>query len=199
MDNTQYIHVTSTDPAFNLALEEYVFDRLPRDRQYFFFWQNQNAIIIGKHQNTLAEINEMYVQEHGIRVVRRLSGGNVQKILIGREILAQPNVLVTAYPVRGLDINSSYLVYDIINRQKVSGVGVLFVGEDLDVMLALCDKIMVLCHGKVMGVVHAHKTSKEELGLMMTGALDLTNKYEDKPAGIAKDSHLEAINEEGER
>ena len=75
MDNTQYIHVTSTDPAFNLALEEYVFDRLPRDRQYFFFWQNQNAIIIGKHQNTLAEINETYVQEHGIRVVRRLSGG----------------------------------------------------------------------------------------------------------------------------
>ena len=75
MDNTQYIHVTSTDPAFNLALEEYVFDWLPRDRQYFFFWQNQNAIIIGKHQNTLAEINETYVQEHGIRVVRRLSGG----------------------------------------------------------------------------------------------------------------------------
>ena len=75
MDNTQYIHVTSTDPAFNLALEEYVFDRLPRDRQYFLFWQNRNAIIIGKHQNTLAEINETYVQEHGIRVVRRLSGG----------------------------------------------------------------------------------------------------------------------------
>ena len=64
----------------------------------------------------------------------------------------------------------------------------LFVGEDLDVMMALCDKIMVLCHGKVMGVVHAHKVTKEELGLMMIGALDLTNKYEDKPAGIAKDS-----------
>ena len=61
---------------------------------------------------------------------------------------------------------------------------------DLDVMLALCDKIMVLCHGRVMGVVHAHKTSKEELGLMMTGALDLTNKYEDKPAGFAKDSRI---------
>jgi len=64
------------------------------------------------------------------------------------------------------------------------------VGEDLDVMIALCDKILVLCHGKVMGVVHAHKTSKEELGLMMTGALDLTNKYEDKPAGIAKDTRF---------
>lgn len=122
--------------------------------------------------------------------VRRLSGGNVQKVLLGREIKAGPNVIVTAYPVRGLDINSSYAIYDILNQQKESGVGVLFVGEDLDVMLALCDKIMVLCHGKVMGVVHAHKTTKEELGLMMTGALDLSNKYEDKPAGYAKDTNI---------
>ena len=122
--------------------------------------------------------------------VRRLSGGNVQKVLLGREIQAGPNVLVTAYPVRGLDINSSYAIYDILNRQKMDGVGILFVGEDLDVMLALCDKIMVLCHGRVMGVVHAHKTTKEELGLMMTGALDLSNKYEDKPAGIARDTNI---------
>ena len=135
--------------------------------------------------------------------VRRLSGGNVQKVLLGREIKAGPNVIVTAYPVRGLDINSSYAIYDILNQQKQDGVGILFVGEDLDVMLALCDKIMVLCHGKVMGVVHAHKTSKEELGLMMTGALDLTDKYEDKPAGIARDTNiteeqLNAAKEEGE-
>ena len=122
--------------------------------------------------------------------VRRLSGGNVQKILLGREIKAGPNVIITAYPVRGLDINSSYTIYNILNAQKQEGVGILFVGEDLDVMMALCDKIMVLCHGRVMGVVHAHKTTKEELGLMMTGALDLTDKYEDKPAGIAKDSRF---------
>ena len=120
--------------------------------------------------------------------VRRLSGGNVQKVLLGREIKAGPNVIVTAYPVRGLDIGSSYTIYDILNKQKQDGVGILFVGEDLDVMLALCDKIMVLCHGRLMGVVHAHKTTKEELGLMMTGALDLKDKYDDKPAGIAKDT-----------
>ena len=120
--------------------------------------------------------------------VRRLSGGNVQKVLLGREIKAGPNVIVTAYPVRGLDINSSYAIYNILNSQKLDGVGILFVGEDLDVMMALCDKIIVLCHGKVMGVVHAHKTTKEELGLMMTGALDLSEKDVNKPAGIAKDS-----------
>ena len=122
--------------------------------------------------------------------VRRLSGGNVQKVLLGREIKAKPNVIITAYPVRGLDIGSSYTIYNILNEQKKKGVGVLFVGEDLDVMIALCDKIMVLCHGKIMGVVHAHKTTKEELGLMMTGSLDLVNKYEDKPAGIARDTRF---------
>ena len=121
--------------------------------------------------------------------VRRLSGGNVQKILVGREIESGPNVIVTAYPVRGLDINSSYTIYDILNEQKKKDVGILFVGEDLDVMLALCDKIMVLCHGEVMGVVHASKTTKEELGLMMTGSLDLREAKE-KEFGKAKDSNL---------
>ena len=70
-----YLNLTTTDPAFNLAVEEYVFDYLPKDRMYVMLWQNDNAIIIGKNQNTLAEINEAYVKEQGIRVVRRLSGG----------------------------------------------------------------------------------------------------------------------------
>ena len=142
--------------------------------------------------------------------VRRLSGGNVQKVLVGREISAGPNVIVTAYPVRGLDINSSYLIYNILNEQKKKGVGVLFVGEDLDVLLGLCDKIMVLCHGKVMGVVHADKTTKEEIGLMMTGSLDLTEVKKDKEFGIAEDSFIpvqkvnseeliEKFKEEGEK
>lgn len=122
--------------------------------------------------------------------VRRLSGGNVQKVLLGREIKANPNVLITAYPVRGLDINSSYTIYNILDDLKQKGVGILFVGEDLDVLMALCDKIMVLCHGKVMGVVHASKTTKEELGLMMTGALNLS-EAKGKTAGIAKDSNIQ--------
>ncbi len=102
--------------------------------------------------------------------VRRLSGGNVQKVLLGREIESQPNVLITAYAVRGLDINSSYTIYDLINEQKQKGVGVLFIGEDLDVMLELCDRIMVLCNGKVTGIVNAKDATKEQLGLLMTDA-----------------------------
>ncbi len=106
--------------------------------------------------------------------VRRLSGGNVQKVLLGREIESEPNVLITAYAVRGLDINSSYTIYDALNEQKQKGVGVLFIGEDLDVMLELCDRIMVLCHGRVTGVVDTKNTTKEQLGLLMTDASDKT-------------------------
>ena len=102
--------------------------------------------------------------------VRKLSGGNVQKVLLGREIDAAPSVLITAYAVRGLDIHSSYMIYDEINKQKQNGVGVLFVGEDLDVMLELCDRVLVLCHGEITGIVDAKTTTKETLGLLMTGA-----------------------------
>ncbi len=100
--------------------------------------------------------------------VRRLSGGNVQKVLVGREIASSPTVLMAAYPVRGLDINSSYTIYNLLNEQKRRGVAVIFVGEDLDVLLELCDRILVLCGGKVSGVVDARSTSKEEIGLLMT-------------------------------
>lgn len=100
--------------------------------------------------------------------VRRLSGGNVQKVLVGREIASAPTVLMSAYPVRGLDIHSSYTIYHLLNEQKKKGVAVIFVGEDLDVLLELCDRILVLCGGKVSGIVDARKTTKEELGMMMT-------------------------------
>ena len=100
--------------------------------------------------------------------VRRLSGGNVQKVLVGREITQAPSVLLTAYAVRGLDINSSYTIYDLINRQKAAGVAVVYVGEDLDVLVELADRILVLCGGKVSGIVDGRKTNKRELGLMMT-------------------------------
>ena len=103
--------------------------------------------------------------------VRRLSGGNVQKVLVGREIAAGPRVLMAAYPVRGLDINSSYTIYNLLTEQKKNGVAVIFVGEDLDVLLALCDRILVVAGGKVMGIVDARKAKKDEIGLMMTGTI----------------------------
>ena len=100
--------------------------------------------------------------------VSRLSGGNVQKVLVGRELAADPIVLMTAYAVRGLDINTSYTIYHLLNEQKKKGVAVIYVGEDLDVLLELCDRIVVLCGGKVNGILDGRKTTKEEVGNRMT-------------------------------
>ncbi len=113
-------------------------------------------------------INELKVNTPDSHTaVRKLSGGNVQKILVGREIAAAPAILMTAYPVRGLDINSSYTIYNLLNEQKQRGVAVVFVGEDLDVLMALSDRIMVLSDGKVTGIVDARTTTKDEIGLLM--------------------------------
>ena len=114
-------------------------------------------------------VDELDVNTPGVATpVRRLSGGNVQKVLVGREIAAAPTVLLSAYAVRGLDVNSSYVIYDLLNRQKGNGVAVVYVGEDLDVLLELCDRILVLCGGKVSGIVDGRTTTKNEVGLMMT-------------------------------
>lgn len=104
--------------------------------------------------------------------VRRLSGGNVQKVLVGREISLNPKVLMVAYPVRGLDINSSYTIYNLLTKQKESGVAVVFVGEDLDVLIELCDRIMVINSGRVTGIVDGRTAVKEEIGLLMTKSTD---------------------------
>ena len=100
--------------------------------------------------------------------VRRLSGGNVQKVLVGREIAASPTVLMAAYPVRGLDINSSYVIYNLLNEQKKRGVAVIFVGEDLDVLVELCDRILVIGSGRITGIVDGKTATKNEIGLLMT-------------------------------
>ena len=100
--------------------------------------------------------------------LRRLSGGNIQKVLVGREVAAKPTVLMTAYAVRGLDINTSYTIYNLLNEEKKKGVAVIYVGEDLDVLLALCDRILVMCDGHVNGILDGRKCSKEELGYLMT-------------------------------
>ena len=124
-----------------------------------------------KAPHDLAEkvVEELEVNTPSVSTpVRRLSGGNVQKVLVGREIASAPTVLLTAYAVRGLDINSSYTIYDLINKQKERGVAVIYVGEDLDVLLELCDRILVLCGGKVSGLVEGRGATKRKVGMMMT-------------------------------
>lgn len=114
-------------------------------------------------------VQELEVVTPGTRTpVRQLSGGNVQKVLVGREIASGPKVLMAAYPVRGLDINSSYTIYNLLNEQKKNGTAVIFVGEDLDVLMELCDRILVMNSGAVVDIADARTVSKETLGYMMT-------------------------------
>ncbi len=135
--------------------------------------QNRSGLVLDrKPAKKLSEelVQRLSINTPGIHTpVKQLSGGNVQKVLLGREIAGGPHILITAYPVRGLDIHSSMTIYKLLNEQKKQGVGVLFIGEDLDVLLELCDRIVVLCSGKVTGIVDARGATKEQLGLMMTG------------------------------
>ena len=149
--------VASMDMVDNMMLKTYKAGKGP--------------LVDRKAPKALAEklIQELEIVTPGVSTpVRKLSGGNVQKVLVGREIASSPTVLMTAYPVRGLDINSSYTIYRLLNEQKMKGVAVLLVGEDLDVLLELCDRIVVLCGGRVTGVVDARTATKDQVGLLMT-------------------------------
>ena len=135
-------------------------------------WRNGNSIFFNK-KNPEALANKVWQDLEVVTPstefpVRRMSGGNIQKVLVGREIASSPPVLLTAYAVRGLDINTSYTIYNLLTEQKMNGAAVLYVGEELDVLLQLCDRILVLCGGKVSGIVDARSATKEQIGLLMT-------------------------------
>ncbi|HOD02324.1 MAG TPA: ABC transporter ATP-binding protein, partial [Clostridiales bacterium] len=133
--------------------------------------KGKSVFLQKKEPRNLAQriINELEVVTPDVKTpVSRLSGGNVQKVLVGREISSSPTVLMAAYPVRGLDINSSYIIYNLLNRQKKNGVAVIFVGEDLDVLIELCDRIMVISSGRISGILDGRTSSKEDIGLLMT-------------------------------
>lgn len=150
--------VASMGMVDNLILKEY---------------QNQKGIMLDRMPaKAMAEnlIKKLDIVTPGVfHPVRQLSGGNIQKVLLGREIESNPRLLITAYPVRGLDIGASYTIYDLLNEQKRKGVAILYIGEDLDILMELCDRIMVLCDGKVTGIVDAGTVTKEQLGLLMAG------------------------------
>jgi len=102
-------------------------------------------------------------------IVKQLSGGNIQKVLLGRELEMQPKLLIASYPFRGLDVGATNTIMEMLNKQKEKGVAILLIAEDLDQMCSLCDRVMVMHNGETMGVVNPEQSSKEEIGLMMMG------------------------------
>lgn len=150
--------VPSMSMVNNVILKDYY-------KQKGFILKRKNAEILSK-----SLVNQLNIKTPSIKhPVKELSGGNIQKILLGRELTVNPHLLVTAYPTRGLDIASSHLIYDVINERKMQGTGILYFGEDLDVLLELADRIAVICDGEITGIVNAKTTNKEELGFMMAG------------------------------
>ncbi len=134
--------------------------------------QNKSFLVDRKKPREIAErlVEELEIVTPDVFTpIRKLSGGNVQKVLVGREIDSSPRLLIAAYPVRGLDINSSYTIYRLLNEQKEKGVAVIFIGEDLDVLMEISDRLLVLSDGRAMGVVDPRRTTKQAIGLMMLG------------------------------
>lgn len=150
--------VARMDIVHNVLLKEY-------QKQHGYFISRKSSR--KKADYLIEKLNiDTPSAEHPVRL---LSGGNIQKVLLGRELDNNPHLIITAYPSRGLDIASSHMVYELLNEQKAKGVGVLYVGEDLDVLLELSDRLVILCGGEITGIVDPRTTSKEEIGLMMSG------------------------------
>ena len=103
-------------------------------------------------------------------LVRQLSGGNVQKVVLARELSSQPRVLVAASPTRGLDVGATEYVHGVLVDSARRGVGIMLISEDLDEIVELSDRIAVLYEGRVVGIVDAAQASYEQLGMMMAGA-----------------------------
>ncbi len=150
--------VSTMDITNNVLLKEY-------HRQKGFFITRKNSRVLAEYLVDKLNIDTPSISHP----VRLLSGGNIQKVLLGREIENNPHLIITAYPSRGLDIGSSHLVYDLLNAQKEKGIGILFIGEDLDVLMGLADRILVMCEGKVTGVLTRDAFDKQKIGYLMSG------------------------------
>ena len=103
-------------------------------------------------------------------LVRQLSGGNVQKVVLARELESRPRVVIAASPTRGLDIGATEYVHGVLADTAASGVGIVLISEDLDEIVALSDRIEVFYEGRIVGTVPAAEATYEQLGLLMAGA-----------------------------
>lgn len=106
---------------------------------------------------------------HSARL-RDLSGGNQQKLLIARELAGEPAAIVAVHPTRGVDVGASEAIHTVLREQRKRGAATLLISEDLDELVALCDKIAVIYEGKLMGTVSPREADAETLGLMMSGS-----------------------------
>ncbi|GAB4522041.1 MAG: ABC transporter ATP-binding protein [Anaerolineae bacterium] len=106
--------------------------------------------------------------------IKNLSGGNIQKLILARELARKPQVLIAAQPTRGVDIGASEYIHHRLLEERAKGVAVLLISEDLDEVLALADRILVMYEGRIVGEVKRGAFNLEQIGQMMAGSLDMT-------------------------
>ncbi len=109
-------------------------------------------------------------------MVKSLSGGNIQKAVVARELSRNPRVLVAAQPTRGVDIGATEYIHSLLLEQRQNGLAILLISEDLDEIMALSDRIAVIYEGQIMGVVDADQATPEQLGLLMAGVREETEE-----------------------
>jgi len=119
--------------------------------------------------------SEKLVKEYAVKTpsidttTKNLSGGNIQKLIMARELDANPKVLLASQPTRGVDIGAAEYIHERISQQRVRGTASVVISEDLDEVMALSDRIAVMFDGKIMGIVKQEDATREGIGLMMTG------------------------------
>ena len=147
--------------AENIILQDHV--RKPFSKGVFLDFK-----AIAKRSQQL--VDEFRVKTPSIDTpIKSLSGGNIQKVILAREISNAPKVLIAAQPTRGVDIGATEYIHQRFIKQSTQGTAILLISEDLAEILALSDRIAVLYEGEIMGVVERSDTNAEELGLMMAG------------------------------
>lgn len=125
---------------------------------------------------TIGEHTETMIERFNIKTpsaetpVKNLSGGNVQKLILARELSRKPELLIAAQPTRGVDISATEYIRQVLMQQRSEGVGILLISEDLDEIMALSDRIVVLYEGQIMGELPREEADVETLGLMMAGS-----------------------------
>jgi len=126
-------------------------------------------------ENAVRLIAEYQIKASPTDRIRTLSGGNIQKVLLARALANNPQIVVASQPTRGLDVGATEYVRTKLLEQRNGGAAVLLISEDLDEVMTLSDRIAVIYEGRIMGVVPTQEASIEQLGLMMSGALEVTH------------------------
>jgi general nucleoside transport system ATP-binding protein len=167
-------------PAFSVAENLHLIDNAtPRFSRWGFL-----------RGRALRRSSDELVAEFGVKTpsletpARNLSGGNIQKLILARELSARPRVLIAAQPTRGVDVGAAHFVHERLLEQRAAGTAILVVSEDLDEVLSLADRVLVMYEGEIIAEARPRESTREALGLMMAGVREQADRDERSTAPL---------------